>query len=194
MIWNIVLFYYSPGNKPAGIPDTKKDILKTPVANGRSRLHWLCCSSTWDKPKKAAFSFRGFKAPMAIIPIRTYIILSHLKIFFAGNDMLQVPSCLCLGVFLTGEGATFYFWLKLVICFRWSSKRNWPLHLCTMHWRLCLVLLVIPIFPSPCQFVIPTNHNQECNFARSLYSWGCFVWSGGRNLKNRVVHDVWSFF
>lgn len=115
MIWNIVLFYYSPGNKPAGIPDTKKDILKTPVANGRSRLHWLCCSSTWDKPKKAAFSFRGFKAPMAIIPIRTYIILSHLKIFFAGNDMLQVPSCLCLGVFLTGEGATF------ISGWNWSS-------------------------------------------------------------------------
>lgn len=35
----MVLFCSSPGNKQAGIPDSKKDILKAPIANGRPGLH-----------------------------------------------------------------------------------------------------------------------------------------------------------
>ena len=144
-------------------------------------------------PKKRPSASEALKHPWLSYPYEPISSWAIWRFFcrrwYAAGALVFVFGCL-----LNRGRSHFYFWLKLVVCFRGSSKRNWPLHLCTMHWRLCLVLLVIPIFPSPCQFVIPTNHNQECNFARSLYSWGCFVWSGGRNLKNRVVHDVWSFF
>lgn len=70
----------SSGNEQTGIPDTKKDILEASVANGRSRLHWFCCSFAWSKPKEATFSLGGTEASLVVIPLWTHICLNRLKV------------------------------------------------------------------------------------------------------------------
>lgn len=67
------------GYQQTGISDTKEDVFKAPIAYGGPRIYWLCLPSTWGKSKETPHCCWRFEAPVAVISIRTDILLRNLN-------------------------------------------------------------------------------------------------------------------